>query len=105
MIPFDRLCISTLSLAPGSIGANTSAEKTFTLNGVQVGDLIIELIKPTLTAGIGIGGQRVSAANTIAVTFSNSTGSPITPATETYTIVTLRPGQNLVANAALFTSM
>lgn len=105
MIPFDRLCISTLSIDVASVSGNTSVEQTFTLNGLQLGDLILELVKPSVSAGLSIGGQRVSAANTLAITYVNSTASPINPAAETYTIVILRPGQNLVANAALFTSM
>lgn len=104
MIPFDRLCVSSLSINPASVGANTSAEQSFTLPGLQIGDVILDVIKPTLTAGLSLSSARVSAANTLAVTFVNSTAAPIDAAAETYTIITLRP-EKIVANAALFNAM
>lgn len=104
MIPFDRLCTSSLSINPASVSGNTSVEQTFTLPGLQVGDLILEVIKPTVSAGLSIGGQRVSAKDTLAITFVNSTASPIDAAAETYTIVTLRP-EKVIAGAAQFNAM
>lgn len=105
MIPFDRMCISTLSINVASVAANTSAEQTFTLTGLQVGDLILTCNKPSLSAGLSIGNYRVSAANTIAITYVNSTGSAIDPAAETYSIVSLRPGQATLTSVAQFNAM
>ena len=77
------------TLSPAAVAANTTAEQTFTVSGVQVGDFV-DANKPTSQAGLGIVGVRVSAANTLAITFSNNTASPITPtAAETYTVVRL----------------
>jgi hypothetical protein len=104
LIPFDRLCISTLSINPASVGANTSAEQSFTLPGVQIGDVILDTIKPSLTAGLSLGSARVSAANTVAITFVNSTAAPIDAAAETYTLVILRP-EKVIAGAAQFNAM
>ena len=75
----------TQSLAPASVAANTTAEQTFTVPGLAVGDYV-HGNKPTFQAGLGTSGYRVSAANTLAITYVNATASPIVPATENYVI-------------------
>lgn len=87
-------------LSPVGIVLNTTAEQTFTVNGVAVGDFVY-VIKPTAQAGLGIVGARVSAANQIGITFSNNTGGTITPtAAETYLVAhipgLLNPQANVV---------
>lgn len=78
-------------LSPAAVGANTTAEQTFTVSGIQVGDEI-NVSKPTTQAGLGIVNNRVTAANTIGITFSNNTGGGITPtAGEIYVIAVNRP--------------
>ena len=80
-------------LSPVSVAANTAAEQTFTVIGLQVGD-IVGVTKPTTQAGLAIGNGRVSAANTLAIEFVNDTGSPIVPtASEVYVINVDRPEQ------------
>ena len=80
----------TASLTPAQVAANTTAEQTFTVTGLAVGDVVF-VNKPTAQAGLGIVGARVSAANTLAITFVNATASPITPtAAETYRIGGMR---------------
>jgi hypothetical protein len=80
-----------LVISPAIVAANTTAEQTFTLQGVQLGD-VISVTKPTTQAGLGIVNSRVSAANQVAVTFSNNTGAGITPtAGETYVVELNRP--------------
>lgn len=80
-----------LTITPASCAANTTAEQTFTITGLQVGD-VVNVNKPTSQAGLGVVGARVSAANTIAITFSNNTASPITPtASEVYVVNVCRP--------------
>lgn len=73
----------SVSINPASVPANTSNEQLFTVTSVLVGD-IITVNKPTHTAGLVIGGSRVSAANQVAITFGNLTGSAIDPPEETY---------------------
>lgn len=91
-IPFDPSRIIQLTLSPALVAQNTTAEQTFTVNGLNKGDVILTVNKPTAQAGLGIVGYRVSAANTLAVTFSNNTGSSITPtATEKYLVMVARP--------------
>ncbi|WWQ12990.1 hypothetical protein PQ43W_44 [Ralstonia phage PQ43W] len=73
-------------LSPSAVAANTTAEQTFAVAGLNVGDAVF-VNKPTAQTGLGVVGARVSAANTLALTFSNNTASPITPtANETYQI-------------------
>ena len=79
-----------VTLSPASVAANTTAEQTFTVTGVAVGD-VVYVSKPTAQAGLGIVGVRVSAANQIGITFSNNTASPITPtASESYQVGGIR---------------
>lgn len=86
----DRWAVCTLSINVASVDANTTAEQIFTLTGVKPGDYV-GVNKPSCDAGLGIGGVRVSAADTIAITYINATGSAIDPAAETYTIWVMRP--------------
>jgi hypothetical protein len=84
----------TVTLSPAEVAANTSAEQTFTVSGLAVGDIVIKVEKPTAQAGIGIVGTRVSAANTLAVVFMNTTAAAVTPtASESYLILVHRPYQ------------
>lgn len=83
--------VMSLTLNPVSVAANTTAEQTFTVQGLRVGDQVLAVNKPSATAGAGIVNHRVSAANTLAITFSNNTGSGIDPASEVYTVVIVRP--------------
>ncbi len=81
----------TATLSPASVAANTSAEQTFAITGLLAGDLVF-VNAPALTAGLVIGNFRVSAANTLAISFGNLTASPIVPtASSVYNIVVLRP--------------
>jgi hypothetical protein len=72
-----------------SVAANTSAEQTFTVAGLLT-DMQISVSKPSANAGLGVVNARVSAANTLALTFMNATGGAINPGAETYKIVGTR---------------
>jgi hypothetical protein len=86
-------------LSPALIVLNTTAEQTFTVNGLNVGDFVY-VIKPTGQAGLGIVGARVTAANTLGITFSNNTGGSITPtAAETYLVLQVQGIASQIANA------
>lgn len=78
------------TLSPASVAANTTAEQTFTVAGLKVGDVVF-VNKPTSQAGLGIAGVRVSATDTLAINFVNATASPIVPtASEKYQVGGLR---------------
>lgn len=88
-----------LNITPTSVGSNTTSEQAFTVQGVQVSDNVSIYYWGTAspptpapqTVGIGIANCRVSAANTLQVGFSNSTGSPATPAAGLYYLWVSRP--------------
>ena len=85
------LGVVSVTLSPAQVAANTTAEQTFTVPGLKVGDFV-DVNKPTAQAGLGLAAVRVSAANTLAITFSNNTASPITPtASEVYSVLYARP--------------
>jgi hypothetical protein len=89
----DRWGVFTTPLDPASVAAATSAEQTFNVPGLRVGD-VVWVSKPTLSAGIGIGGARVSARDTLAVTFTNMTAAPVDPGSESYQIFWHRAERN-----------
>jgi hypothetical protein len=83
--PVSTLFIIRQTLAPASVGANTSAEQTFTVPGLQLGDSV-DINKASHQVGLSIGNVRVSAANTLAIQFVNTTAGAIVPTSEQYII-------------------
>lgn len=84
-----KIAVYTATLTPTSVAAATTAEQTFTVNGLTTADKVI-VNGPTPTAGTGIVNTRVSAADTLAITFINTTAAAATPAAGTYTIIAIR---------------
>ena len=76
----------SVSQAFASVGAATTAEQTVVVNGVEVGDWV-SVVKPTLQAGLAAVQARVTAKNTIAITFVNASAGGITPTTEVYQVL------------------
>jgi hypothetical protein len=74
-----------VTLTPVSVAANTTAEQTFTVTGLPASSQVV-VNKPSNTVGLGLGGARVSALNTLALNFINNTSAAITPPSEVYTI-------------------
>lgn len=94
--PAAPLVLYNQTLTPTSVAADTTAEQTFTVTGLVAGSMAW-VNKPSFQAGLGVSGVRVSAANTLAITFVNATGSAITPASESYVIGNFQvpaPGAN-----------
>lgn len=88
----QSVSVVSVALTPSAVAANTTAEQTFTVPGVVASDVCTSVSKPTAQAGLGIVGVRVTAANTVGITFSNNTAAGITPtAAETYRFVLWRP--------------
>lgn len=79
----------TVSITPTSVAATTIAEQTFTVTGVATGQVIVVSSPSAQTAGIGIVGCRVSAANTVAIAFHNITAGAVTPAAGSYVFMAL----------------
>ena len=75
----------SVSINPPNIAANTTGIATATVSGVLAAEsYVVEISKPTHTTGLGIVNARVSADNTIEITFMNSTGAGINVGAETY---------------------
>ena len=90
-----KQALLSITLSPAAVSANTTAEQTFTVNGLLAGDMAL-VTKPTAQAGLGIVGSRVSAVNTLAITFSNNTAGSITPtAAETYLVLVSRQDRTI----------
>jgi hypothetical protein len=88
-----------IKLTPALVVANTTAEQTFTVPGLSVGDNV-QVSKPTTQAGLGIVNARVSAANTLAIAYCNTTAGSLTPtAGETYQLEVNRPSYLPLPNA------
>ena len=90
-----KQAVISVTLSPAAVSANTSAEQTFTVNGLLAGDHVA-VNKPSAQAGLGIVGCRVSADNTLAITFGNFTAGSITPtASEVYRVLVSRPDRTI----------
>lgn len=86
----DRYGVVLATLSPAIVALNTTAEQTFTVKGLLTTDFVY-VNKPTAQAGLGICGARVSAADTLAITFNNNTAAGITPtASEVYKVLVFR---------------
>ena len=95
---FNHMAVVQANLTPAAVGAATVVEQTFTIAGLQFGDSIqagdqaMSVSKAAHQVGLALANVRVSAANTIAITFTNPTAGSITPtAGELYTFVLWRP--------------
>jgi hypothetical protein len=93
--------VFSVTLSPASVAGTTSAEQTFAATGIGLltTDLVV-VQKPTSQAGLVLGGSRVSAADTLAINFGNTTASAITPtASEVYVVGVWRVQPNWTAPA------
>jgi hypothetical protein len=96
-----KLGVFSLALTPVAVAANTTAEQAFAATGIGlvVGDFVA-LNKPSFQAGLAIGNVRVSAVDTLAITYVNDTAAPIVPTAETYVIKVDRKQPNWSAPAS-----
>ena len=88
MNPLAPILLSSVALTPVSVAANTTAEQTFTVASTVglTASTLAAVNKPSIQAGLAVAGVRVSAANTLAITYVNNTAVAITPNAETYTV-------------------
>jgi len=90
--------IISASLTPAATATVTAVEQTFTVNGLRVGDAV-NVCPPSTTTGVALVCARVSAANTLALTFMNPTAGSLTAAAGTYTITVSRPERQVAATS------
>jgi hypothetical protein len=84
----SQLTVYSPALTPASVPANSTAEQTFTVTGLATTDKVF-INKPTHQAGLSIGNVRVSAANTLAIEYVNTSAGAITPTAETYQLIAI----------------
>lgn len=96
--------VIAVTLSPAAVANATSAEQTFTVTGLLLGDMV-SVSKPTAQAGIGIVGTRVSAADTLAITFMNATAATVTPTASQVYLVRVSRVDNLSSNAPVLTQI
>jgi hypothetical protein len=92
------------ALTGTTVVASTTVEVTTTVTGLLVSSSVI-VNKPTFTPGIAVLNARVSAANTLAVTYGNFTTSSIVVPAETYTVANVQlqgPGAGVTVTAGNF---
>jgi hypothetical protein len=96
-----KVGVFTINLTPAVMGTGGSAEQTFATTGIGLltTDLVV-VQKAAAQAGLAIGGSRVSAADTLAITYVNGTAVSITPtANEAYKVAVFRIQPNWAAPA------
>mgnify|MGYP001157795353 FL=1 len=90
------------TLTPVAVAGSTTAEQSFTVGGLVIGDFVEMYSNAAQTAGLSIGNVRVASANTLTVQFSNSTAGSLTPVAGVYRCLVTRAESvsDLVASAA-----
>jgi hypothetical protein len=76
----------TLSLTPAQVATATTATETFTCNNIYAQTDVSLISEPAVTAGTLVAKARMSADNTVELTFANVTGGALTPASGDYVI-------------------
>lgn len=84
-----KIAVYSQTITPASVGAATVAEQTFTVTGLTTADKVI-VNAAAISNATGIAGVRVSAADTLAVRFTNPTAGALTPTAGTWQIIAIR---------------
>jgi hypothetical protein len=83
--------IVSLAVTPVAVTATaSSAEQSFILTGLAVGDFVEVNPQVAVGAGLSIASARVSAANTLTISYMNATAGSLTPAADTYLVSVIR---------------
>lgn len=84
------------SLTPAEVATIVAARQTFTVPKLNVGDMVL-VNPPSESGALSISAARVSAANTLEITWVNPTAGALTPTAGTYTITVFRPESGAAA--------
>jgi hypothetical protein len=76
-------------LTPSAVGGASTSEQSFTVTGLSATDKVV-VNGPSPTAGCVPVHARVSATDTLRVTFANVTAGSLTPAAGTYLVLAIR---------------
>lgn len=93
----NQFVLSVAIAAGAALTASTTVERTYTVPGLIVGD-VVQVVKPTFQAGIGIVNVRVSATDTLSITFGNFTAGTPTLTAENYLLLVTRHGFQSVSS-------
>lgn len=80
-----------IDITPAAVAAWTISEETFTVARLSTNETVFVEYTGAQTAGIGLVSARVSAANTLAISFINSTAGSLTPASGDYRLIRMEP--------------
>lgn len=87
--------------AGAAITAALSVARTYTVPGLRVGDIVTANKPSAFTAGLGLAGARVSATDTLELTFINATAGGLSIQTENWLVQVDRPGYDSTAQIPL----
>ena len=79
-----------VDINPPLVAANDTVEVTVTVPGVRIGDLIIQVIKPTTTSGLVVAQGIVTADDTAVLAFVNNKSGGTNDPLETYKIIYIK---------------
>ena len=87
--PLTQVRQYTQTITPAAVASAVAAEQTFTVTGLTTADTVV--VNPVATGNAtAVASARVSAANTLAVTFINPTAGALTPAAGSWKILAFR---------------
>jgi hypothetical protein len=89
MLREHKMGVTSVAFNPAEVAAATTVEQTVALPGLRPTDFGA-VSKPTVTAGLSLGGARCSAADTLALTFINATAGAVDAGLETYLVFWMR---------------
>lgn len=87
--PISGMARIVATLTPASVAANTAVDQAFAIPGFEVGDFV-GLTPPLLVPGVTAVAARVTAPNSITVTFVNVTAGALVPAVGDYKLLLVR---------------
>lgn len=89
--------VLTISITPAATASATTLEQTFTVPGLQTGDQVSAFSAQfAYSSLVDVVNIRVSAANTLAIAFSNNTAGSLTAPSGTYLLEVNRPDPSFV---------
>ena len=95
----SNVFVLSVSLTPSQVAATTAAQQTFTISGLQVGDVIADVsYQGAWTVAVSEVNYWVPSNNTIGISYYNSTASGVTPPSGSYWVTVLRPAAGQVVN-------
>ena len=81
--------IAQINVSLDTVSANSTSEQNVNVPGLELGDFVY-INKPTAQAGLGVVNCRVSAKNTLSITYMNTTASAISITVEDYLLLVLK---------------